>query len=77
MRADNPNQLAEGDLQQLEQKVDSLIRTCSELLQENHSLKNQQEQLMSERATLIEKTESARTRVEAIISRLKSLETGS
>ncbi len=77
MRADNTNQLAEGDLQQLEQKVDSLIRTCSELLQENHSLKNQQEQLMSERATLIEKTESARTRVEAIISRLKSLETGS
>ena len=77
MRADNTHQLAEGDLQQLEQKVDSLIRTCSELLQENHSLKNQQEQLMSERATLIEKTESARTRVEAIISRLKSLETGS
>ena len=77
MRADNPNQLAEGDLQQLEQRVDSLIRTCSELLQENHSLKSQQEHLMSERATLIEKTESARTRVEAIISRLKSLETGS
>lgn len=77
MSADNRNQLAEGDLQQLEQKVDSLIRTCSKLLQENHSLKSQQEHLMSERATLIEKTESARTRVEAIISRLKSLETGS
>ena len=77
MSANNRNQLAEGDLQQLEQKVDSLIRACSELLQENRSLKNQQEHLMSERATLIEKTESARTRVEAIISRLKSLETGS
>lgn len=77
MNPDHPNQLAEGDLQRLEQQVDDLIRACAQLQQENRSLKHQQEHLMSERAALIEKTESARARVEAIISRLKSLETGS
>lgn len=68
---------AELDLQKLEQRVDELIDTCSTLTKENRSLKVQQEKLVIERAALIEKTELARSRVEAMITRLKALESGS
>lgn len=65
-----------GDLKQLEVRVEELIRACAVLKEENRSLKVRQESLMSERAELIKKTELARSRVEAIISRLKSMESG-
>jgi len=39
-------------------------------------LRNQQDSLVSERANLIEKNEMARTRVEAMINRLKAMEQG-
>ena len=71
------NTLAALELNKLEAKVDELIRTCNLLQEENRSLRAQQDHLISERATLVEKTELARNRVEAMISRLKSLETGS
>jgi len=44
------------------------------LAEENRSLRHQQEQLVAERSTLLAKNEQARSRVEAMISRLKSLE---
>ena len=68
---------AESDLRKLEQRVDELIGTCTHLGDENRSLKAQQEKLVAERAALIEKTELARSRVEAMITRLKALESGS
>lgn len=68
---------SDSDLLKLEQRVDELIGTCSHLGQENRSLKAQQEKLVAERAALIEKTELARSRVEAMITRLKALESGS
>ena len=46
------------------------------LKDENASLRARQESLVSERAELIEKTELARNRVEAMISRLKAMEEG-
>lgn len=61
-------------LEQLEQQVDKLIHACELLKNENKSLKEHQEDLVAERARLIEKTELARTRVEAMITRLKALE---
>jgi cell division protein ZapB len=67
---------SESDLRKLEQRVDELIGTCSHLGDENRSLKAQQEKLVAERAALIEKTELARSRVEAMITRLKALESG-
>jgi cell division protein ZapB len=69
--------MSDHDLQNLEQRVDELIVSCSELSKENRSLRAQQEKLVTERAALIEKTELARTRVEAMITRLKALESGS
>lgn len=68
---------SESDLQKLENQIDALIDTVAQLKQENTSLRHQQDNLLSERSQLIEKTELARTRVEAMITRLRSLELGS
>lgn len=65
------------DLAALEVRVDELIRTVSQLKTENSALRNQQENLVNERAILIEKTEQARTRIESMISRLRAMETRS
>jgi cell division protein ZapB len=67
----------EDDLRQLEQRIDDLIDTVGLLKSENTNLRQQQGRLVTERSQLIEKTEMARSRVEAMISRLKSLELGS
>jgi len=66
----------ETDLKRLESRVEDLIRACILLKEENRSLKTRQDNLVAERATLIKKTELARNRVEAIISRLKGMESG-
>jgi cell division protein ZapB len=65
------------DLKRLEVRLDELIRACTLLKEENRSLKARQDTLVAERAALIKKTELARSRVEAIISRLKGMESGS
>jgi cell division protein ZapB len=65
----------EIDLKALEVRVEELIRACDYLKQENKTLKVKQENLVAERAALVEKTEMARSRIEAMITRLKSLET--
>jgi cell division protein ZapB len=62
------------DLDLLERQVDELIRLCDRLQEENVSLRASQEHLVGERADLIEKTELARSKVEAMVARLKSME---
>ncbi|MDH3759720.1 MAG: TIGR02449 family protein [Gammaproteobacteria bacterium] len=71
------NVYTEDDLRQLEQRIDELIETVGSLKNENTSLRQQKDKLVGERSQLIEKTELARSRVEAMISRLRSLELGS
>ncbi len=66
-----------NDLTALEARVDELIHTVSQLKTENTALRHQQENLVNERAILIEKTEQARTRIESMISRLRAMETRS
>ena len=66
--------LNEQELKGLEVRVDELIQTCEELKKENHLLKQQQDTYSTERADLIDKNEQARKRVEAMITRLKSME---
>ncbi len=65
------------ELQQLEVKLDDLIQLLSVLEIENTSLKVKQEELVREKAGLAEKNAVARSKVEAMISRLKSMEHGS
>ena len=64
----------EQDLKALEFRVDELIQLCHQLKGENQALRDQQGNLMSERASLMEKNEMARSRIEAMIMRLKSME---
>jgi cell division protein ZapB len=64
------------DLDQLERQIEELIHTCTQLKEENQSLRVSQEHLVAERAELIEKAELARSRVEAMITRLKAMEEG-
>ena len=62
------------ELAQISARIDELVALCRRLSEENRSLRQSQEQLSSERAGLIARNEQARTRVEAMIGRLKSLE---
>ena len=64
------------DTRTLEEKIDHLIRICDRLADENRALRDQQVNLMAERASLIEKSELARSRVEAMIARLRAMEIG-
>lgn len=64
------------DTQALEEKIDHLIRICNKLEDENRALRDQQNSLITERAALVEKSEMARSRVEAMITRLRAMEAG-
>ena len=66
----------ENDLKRLEDRLDDLVVICDRLQIENKSLKEQQDSLSKERANLLQKNEQVRTRVEAMIVRLKSMEQG-
>ncbi len=75
--ADSINSTFEHELKRLEKRVDALVRVCDQLQDENRSLKQRQDVLTSERATLLQKNEQVRARVEAMIGRLKAMEQGS
>jgi cell division protein ZapB len=75
-RDENSANLERMDLQTLETQVDELIQTCEQLSDENRALRDQQSTLVADRAGLIEKSELARSRVEAMIARLKGMEIG-
>ena len=68
--------MAEQELVRLEEKVNKLLELLGRLTRENRSLRAQQESLATERAGLLEKHDQVRNRVDAIVTRLKSLETG-
>jgi len=67
-------QAIDQDLKRLEFRVEELVRTVERMKEENRSLRAQQEHMTVERAQLIERNELARSRVEAMIGRLKAME---
>ena len=62
------------DLQRLEKQLRTLLAQIQKLREENQSLHVRQEALVTERASLVAKNDEARTKVEAMINRLKGLE---
>ena len=64
------------EISRLEASIDALLKTIERLSVENRSLRAQQDTLATEPASLIERNDLVRNRVEAIVTRLKSLETG-
>ena len=62
------------ELKQLERRVDELVALVYQLQEENRALRQRQDSMMTERATLLQKNEQVRARVEAMIGRLKAME---
>lgn len=58
----------------LERKITDLIQLCEQLDRENRVLKTASHGWQQEREQLVQKTEVARNKVEAMIIRLKALE---
>jgi len=76
MSNNNKNLAVETELQRLEVRVGELLTLVQQLTEENRALRHRQDSLSSERSALLQKNEQVRTRVEAMIGRLRALETG-
>ncbi len=62
------------EFKRLEKRIDELLATMHQLKEENRALRARQETLASEKTSLLHRNEQVRTRVEAMIGRLKSME---
>ncbi|MBV6424442.1 MAG: hypothetical protein NAOJABEB_02253 [Steroidobacteraceae bacterium] len=74
--SDNTRPPVDTELRRLEKRVDELVSIIKRLREENRALRQRQDLLATERAALVQKNEQVRTRVEAMIGRLKTLEHG-
>ncbi len=68
--------MMETELQRLEARVGELLTLVRQLSEENRALRHRQDSLAGDRAVLLQKNEQVRTSVEAMIGRLRLLETG-
>ena len=66
--------MARNQFKDLEKKIDELISLCKELNIENGALKAQVAGWGDERKDLMDKNELARSKVEAMINRLRTME---
>ncbi|HCC44433.1 MAG TPA: TIGR02449 family protein [Gammaproteobacteria bacterium] len=62
------------ELSTLEKRIDELIAFCDQLERKQESIATEQEKWLQERSRLLEKNELAKTKIEAMIMRLKSLD---
>jgi len=74
MDSPETNERVDLELQRLERRLDELVTICRQLQEENQSLKERQDMLTEDRATLLQKNELVRGRVEAMVNRLKAME---
>lgn len=75
MSTPEPSQV-DAELRRLEQRIDELVATVLQLKEENRALRQRQDVFSTERATLLQKNEQVRARVEAMIGRLRTMEQG-
>ena len=64
------------ELTRLAKRIEELIAMLEHLKEENRALRARHESLAGERASLVHTNEQVRTRVAAMIGRLKTLEHG-
>ena len=69
--------MSEKNMQMLAQRVDQLIDTCRQLDEQNRYLLTLNGKLKEERAQLLKNYDETRARVEAMLTRLKTLEQNS
>lgn len=67
--------MSSEQLSSLEHQIDQLIYHCAQLEKENASLRSKEAGWIRERDKLVEKNDMARIKVEAMIQRLKAIET--
>lgn len=58
----------------LDQKIDALIELCASMKRENQLLRANEHNWQSERQQLLENNKLAKSRLESVLSRLKSIE---
>ena len=66
--------MTESYFNALEQKIDQILERHAKLEAENQQLRDRERLLKEERAQLIQINEQTQNKIEAMISRLKSLE---
>lgn len=66
--------MSNHQLSNLEHQIDQLIYHCAQLEKENSNLRSKEASWIRERDKLVEKNDIARSKVEAMIARLKALE---
>ena len=62
------------DLSALEAKVDELLELCESLASENRALRERNRVWAAEKSDLVERNEMARSKIDALIDRLKSMD---
>jgi cell division protein ZapB len=65
---------AMDEIRRLERTTEQMIDLLTKIKAENNALKNKLEELTSEKSLLMQKNDQAKTRLESMISRLKTLE---
>jgi cell division protein ZapB len=66
--------MEQPEVQVLADKLDQLLERYGKLELENQALKNRQDDWIRERAQLVHKNDLAKTKLEAMIGRLRALE---
>ena len=74
---DSPSEMAMTDLVTLARRVERLVQVCGQLTQENRELREQNSALQTECAALRDKNEQSRSRIDAMIARLRTMESNS
>jgi cell division protein ZapB len=76
MIQNNKNTAVDTEMQRLEVRVGELLSLVQQLTEENRALRARQDNLSGERSALLQKNEQVRASVEAMIGRLRLLESG-
>ena len=66
--------MTDSDFKSLEEKVDALIQLCASMKNENQLLREKEHHWQLERSNLLGKNQLARTRLEKVLERLKTLQ---
>ncbi len=66
--------MSEDSFENLTEKVDNLIDICTDMKRENQALKASENSWQSERKQLMDKNNVAKSKLESILVRLKSLD---
>ena len=62
------------DLNTLEAKIAELVELCESLANENRALRERNRAWAAEKSELVERNELARSKIDALIDRLKSMD---